>query len=152
MRRVMLLLTALLLLQVLSVTPIEAQAKMSGQRESETIVDRKMASDGVTEGWLVAYPNPDPHQSWRKIMGTLVIAQHGRVIRRIGADSTFWSWNFWDGGRKVAYQMGPLHGETVCVLADARSGKEVDRWAGDCRNRPDNAPSWVKAADGQTIR
>jgi hypothetical protein len=118
-----------------------------------TIGDRKTAADGVTKGWLIEYPNPDPVQEWRRVAGTLIIARHGRIIRRIEAGpTTFWSWNFWDGGRRVAYQMGPLHGETVCTLTDVRSGKEVAHWSSDCRNRPEDAPAWVKAADGSVIK
>jgi hypothetical protein len=146
------LLVAAVLLQIPSAAAIAAQTRTSGEREKGIIANRKMASDGVTEGWFVEYPNPDPNQSWRKIMGTLVIAQHGRIVRRMDTDLTFWSWNFWDGGKMVAYQLGPVHGETVCVLADVQSGKETERWKGDCRNVPENAPGWVKAAVDIQVR
>jgi hypothetical protein len=118
-----------------------------------TIGDRKTAADGVTKGWLIEYPNPDPGQAWRRIPGTLIIARRGRIIRRIEATPiTFWSWNFWDGGKRVAYQVGSLHGETVCILADVRSGKELDRWSADCQNLPEDAPAWVRAAGDRSTK
>ena len=117
--------------------------------EKVRVTDRKLAPDKVTSGWFLAYPWPDQNevsQRWRIIPATLVLARHGHVIRRIEADTTFWSWSFWNGGKQVAYQTGPMHGETECVLADVATGHQVKTWTGDCRNAPDNAPDWVKAA------
>jgi hypothetical protein len=110
----------------------------------------KTAPDGLTKGWLVEYPWPGPDgtsQAWRTIPGRLVISRHGHVIRRFEA-TDFWNWNFWADGKQVVYEAGPVHGETDCVRVDVNSGKTLETWPGDCRNRPDDAPAWVKAADG----
>ncbi len=107
------------------------------------ITDRRVAEDGVTKGWMVEYPSPDKGQS--DVAGTLVIARRGRVIRRIEGDSTFWGWVFWNGGRSVAYETGPLHGATMCVLRDVRSGQVVEKMLGDCQDATEEAPAWVRA-------
>lgn len=112
-----------------------------------TIDARRSAADGVTRGWFVEYPWPDASdasQSWRKIAGELVIARGERIIRRIKASPTLWSWNFWDGGRQVVYQEGPLHGQTTFSRMDVTSGKILERWDGD--ETAPAAPAWVKAA------
>ena len=107
----------------------------------------KTAQDGVTRGWLVEYPWPDQDdvsQSWRTIPWRLVIARHGKVVRKIQATQSFWSWNFWNGGREVVVQEGPPHGASWFVRMDVTSGKELETWDGDIEGG--NAPDWVKAA------
>jgi len=113
----------------------------------------KTAPDGVTKGWLVEYPWPDPDdtsQAWRTIPGKLEIARHGHVIRRFDA-TAFWNWSFWAGGKEVVYEVGPVHGETGCFRVNIASGKILEEWKGDCRNLPDDAPQWVKAASGDSL-
>jgi hypothetical protein len=116
--------------------------------------DFKTATDGVTKGWLVEIPWPDQDdvsQSWRTIPATLVIARHGKVVRKFSAASSFWSWNFWNGGREVVVQVGgALHGNSSFARWDVRSGKELESWDGDIYGdiykEADKAPAWVKAA------
>lgn len=113
----------------------------------------KTAQDGVTKGWLVEIPWPDQDdasQSWRTIAIRVVIARRGRVIRRIDGGVGIWNWDFWKGGQQVAFEVGPVHGETSCALIDIKTGRTVDEWPGDCRfvSEMDNVPDWVKAASG----
>jgi hypothetical protein len=122
-------------------------------QKGKTTTDRRTAPDGVTKGWIIAYPWPDQtetSQLWRTIPGTLVIARHGHVIRRITAGPSIRNWDFWMGGRQVVFETGPLHGPTDCVRADARTGKVLETWPG-CDNLPENAPAWAKAADGMLV-
>src|SRR5579875_1521715 len=108
-----------------------SQAAPRADTDKPTVSDRKAAADGVTEGWLLDYPWPDqddPSQSWRKIAGTLVLARHGKAIRKVQADSTFWNWSFWRGGLEVVYQEGPVHGPTDCVRMDVATGRVLARW------------------------
>ena len=110
------------------------------------VADRKTAADGVTRGWLVESPSPDQSevsQRWRTVAGTLVIARHGRVVRRISAEQTFWRWAFWDGGKEVAYEVGPMHGATECRLVAVKTGREVATMPGDCADVSADAPAWV---------
>jgi len=115
--------------------------------------DFKTASDGVTKGWRVDVPWPDQEdtsQNWRTIGVSVVVARHGRVVRRIDGGVGIWDWDFWNGGRQVAIERGPVHGETGCDLIDIKTGKTVESWPGDCRqiSGTDNVPDWVKAASG----
>ena len=73
-----------------------------------------------------------------------MIARHGKVVRKIQATQSFWSWNFWNGGREVVVQEGPPHGASWFMRMDVTSGKELETWDGDIEGG--NAPDWVKAA------
>ena len=110
----------------------------------------KTTQDGAIKGWLVEFPWPDQDdvsQSWRTVAWTLVIAKHGKVVRRIQAPVTFWSWNFWNGGREVVIEEGHPHGTPWFTRRDITSGRELESWEGDIE--AGNAPAWVKAAVGE---
>ncbi|MGD0628333.1 MAG: hypothetical protein ABR987_03215 [Terracidiphilus sp.] len=97
-----------------------------------------------TEGWTLDSPIPD--QPGQKYPFTLVIARKGRVLRKIDGDPFVWQWIFWDNGRQVAYEAGPLHFGMQCILADVRTGKPLESY--DCwRGIPDNAPAWLEALE-----
>jgi hypothetical protein len=75
----------------------------------------------------------------------LVIARHGKVVRRI--DGSPFVWRFQADGRRVAYETGPLHFSMMCVLADIQSGKELERV--DCYRPPEHMPRWVEELERQ---
>jgi hypothetical protein len=77
---------------------------------------------------------------------TLVIARNGKVLRKIDGNAFIWHWIFWNEGRAVAYESGPLHFGMQCELYDLKTGRvleSVDCW----RGIPDNAPAWLVALE-----
>ena len=78
---------------------------------------------------------------------TLVIARHGKVIRRIDGSPFLWQWEFRPGGRQVAFETGPLHFGMTCVLADIKTGKELE--SVDCYQPPAHMPSWAEELERQ---
>jgi hypothetical protein len=77
---------------------------------------------------------------------TLVIARNGKVLRKIDGNAFIWHWIFWNEGRAVAYESGPLHFGMQCELYDLKTGRvleSVDCW----RGIPDDAPAWLVALE-----
>jgi len=99
--------------------------------------------DGL-EGWTIDRPLPDrPNETFPT---TLVIARNGRFIRSAKGDPFVWHWLFWDNGRKVAYESGPLHFALSCSLMSLATGKTLSSY--DCFHRvPDVAPDWLKTLE-----
>ena len=98
------------------------------------------------EGWTLNSPLPGENNGDRYPF-TLVIAQNGKVMRKINGSAAFiWRWIFWDDGRQIAYESGPLHFGMQCELYDLKTGKvldSVDCWQGI----PDNSPAWLVALE-----
>jgi hypothetical protein len=70
----------------------------------------------------------------------------GRVLRKIDGDPFVWQWIFWDNGRQVAYESGPLHFGLQCTLVNVRTGKKLASY--DCfHGVPSDAPDWLKALE-----
>jgi hypothetical protein len=96
------------------------------------------------EGWTLDFPIPDhPGETFPF---TLVIARNGHVVRKIDGDPFVWQWMFWNGGRQVAYESGPLHFGLQCTLVSLANGKQLASY--DCfHGVPDNAPGWLKTLE-----
>ena len=72
-----------------------------------------------------------------------LLFRSGKVFRRFKADQVFWDWKFVDGGRKVAYSVGPTHGGAAeCVLRDVESGIVLSQWNVDPKGTP---PEWARS-------
>ena len=102
-----------------------------------------ISPDRFTVGWELEYDDPgaagDPRDP---IAGVLVLFRSGKIVRRFRADQVLWDWKFVEGGKRVAYTDGPLHGNpTQCVLRDVASGRVIKRWFYD-----ENAelPDWAE--------
>jgi hypothetical protein len=109
--------------------------------ERPTESQHRRGPDGL-EGWTLSYAIPG-HASDR-YPEALVIARHGRVVRRISGAPFVWNWIFWAEGRQIAYETGPLHFGMLCTLADLATGRELASY--DCFHElPANAPEWEKA-------
>jgi hypothetical protein len=95
-------------------------------------------------GWTLDWPLPDhPHE---RFPATLVIARNHRVIRKIDCGGIISTWIFWNNGRQVAYESGPLHFDLRCILTSMQTGKELANY--DCyHDIPANAPDWVQALE-----
>jgi hypothetical protein len=106
---------------------------------------QKTAPDGITEGWVLTYDNPEHGQEWRRIPGTLVIARHGKVIRQWDI-TTVRNWDFWNGGREVIYEAGGMHGPADCFRVSVETGKELASFP-NCTFDVPNKPDWVKVLE-----
>ena len=70
-----------------------------------------LSQDDKTVGWLAYYPysgKPDP--SVDPIPVELVLYRSGRVMRTFSTEQVFWSWQFANRDREVAFCTGPTHG------------------------------------------
>jgi hypothetical protein len=111
--------------------------------EKPTQSRHKQGPNGL-EGWTLNYTLPDyPGQQFPM---TLVIARNGRILWRIEGDAFIWKWMFWEDGRQVIYESGPLHFGLSCVQFDLKKGHEISRF--DCyQELPENAPAWAEALE-----
>lgn len=113
--------------------------------DDKPVESEHVAGPHGLEGWTLNGPIPDD-PSHENYPFTLVIARNGKVWRKIDGDAFVWRWIFWDDGRKVAYEAGPLHFGMSCNLYDLASGrilKSVDCW----RGIPDHSPAWLEALE-----
>jgi hypothetical protein len=96
------------------------------------------------QGWTIDYAMPDASYGDECFSGVLVIARNGHVIRRRMAEPIIWRWIFWNDGKQLAIEEGPLHFGMRCVLEDLKSGRTVATY--DCyHDEPKQMPDWVKA-------
>ncbi len=102
-----------------------------------------LSGDRRTVAWLANYADPSASQgSSQTITGRLVLYSASHVIRSFGTDQVFWSLQFVNQDRDIAFCTGPTHGgATVCELHRIASGHLRAKWdphsAGDL-------PPWVK--------
>src|ERR1700683_2606327 len=73
------------------------------------------------EGWteLQTLANGD------RVSRTLVIARHGKLIRRISGDPFVWQWKFWENGQQLIFEAGPVHFGMTCVRIDLSTGRTL---------------------------
>lgn len=118
-----------------------AVPKEKGQTGAEEF---KTSNDHQTIGWFVVYPNPDPNRGWEKLYGELILWRDGKVLRRFSTEVVFWSWDFWQDGRQIAFHIGPLHGSGRSELHDVATGRLVAAF-----NDDDNGtePDWAQSLD-----
>lgn len=107
----------------------------------------KIGPDGLA-GWTLDSPIRGSGYGDERFPLALVIARHGRIIRRISGDPFIWKWIFWANGRQVAYEAGPLHFSEACFLVRLSDGRYLDSY--DCfHDLPPAKPNWVKALDAR---
>ena len=124
-----------------------AIAPQSNSQADQPTPSAHRAGPGGLEGWTLDWPIPDHPDE--KFPTTLVIARKGRVVRKIDGTGFVWQWIFWNKGRQVAYESGPLHFGLQCNLADVATGKQLATF--DCfHGIPENAPDWLKELE--TVR
>jgi hypothetical protein len=96
------------------------------------------------QGWTIDYALPDSSYSDECFSLELVLTRNGHVIRRRKAEPIIWRWIFWNDGKQLAIEEGPLHFGMNCVLEDLASGRTVANY--DCyHDEPKQMPDWVKA-------
>jgi hypothetical protein len=105
--------------------------------------DPLLSRDHRTVGWFAEYPDPgaaDPAN--RPYSGELVLYRSGHLLRSFSTEQTFWSWQFANRDRDVAYCTGPTHGGAAeCELRSLTSGHLRARWIPDDKVDP---PAWAK--------
>jgi hypothetical protein len=100
------------------------------------------------EAWTLESTIPYDSDPQECFSFTLVLARNGHVIRRREAHPIIWKWLFWNDGKQVAIEEGPLHFGMNCVLEDLRTGHTVETY--DCYHFPTKVvPDWVKALDSR---
>lgn len=123
--------------------PLLAQAPTSVQQPVES---EHIAGPNGLEGWKLnsRIPNGVNQDNYPF---TLVIARNGRVLRKIKGNPFVWNWGFWNDGRQIVYESGPLHFGLECNLYDLRSGRTLKTI--DCfHGIPKNAPEWLVELEG----
>jgi hypothetical protein len=114
-------------------------------QEDRPVESEHIAGPHGLEGWTLIGVLPDD-SSHEQYPFTLVIAKNGKVLRKINGSAFIWRWIFWNDGRQVAYESGPLHFGMECELYDLKTGRvlhSVDCW----RGIPGNAPAWLVALE-----
>ena len=98
------------------------------------------------EGWTLDSTIPGYSDPQACFSFTLVLARNGHVIRRRQAEPIVWKWIFWNNGRQVAIEEGPLHFGLNCVLEDVKTGRALANY--DCYHyEPKEVPDWVQALE-----
>jgi hypothetical protein len=105
--------------------------------------DPAISTDRRTVGWLEEYPDPTiTYYAGATLPFRLVIYRTGRVLHTFTTEQVFWDWQFQDGGKRIAYSIGPTHGGAAeCVLRDVDSGDTVAHWWVKQGRQP---PSWAQ--------
>ena len=76
------------------------------ERDQVGIESPRLSDDGKTAGWLVLY---ESHTTSYPIPLMLITYSAG-VVHRYSVDGVFWAWAFLEGGSRLAFADGPLHG------------------------------------------
>jgi hypothetical protein len=131
---------------ILAVAIVGVQIAPTQTTSRERPVESKHVAgpDGL-EGWTLDSPIPYD-SSHGNYPFTLVIGRSGKVLRKIDGHPFVWAWIFWDEGRQIAYEAGPLHFGLLCELYDLKTGrvlKSIDCFHGI----PDDAPAWLVALE-----
>jgi hypothetical protein len=101
----------------------------------------RLTPDHQTVGWLVMYDESPPNQTYPLALA-LTLYRDRRVLRTFTTGQTFWDWQFWDRGKRVAYCTGPVHGGAAeCLLRDVETGRVVKRWQVKEDHEP---PDWAR--------
>ena len=116
---------------------------VSQTKDKPTESEHRTGSHGL-EGWTLEYRLPNSNYGDERFAFTLVLVRNRHRLRRIEGEPIIWKWMFWDDGRQVAYETGPLHFGMSCVLADVKTGRKLEIL--DCYHKlPANVPTWVTA-------
>lgn len=130
-----------MLLALALATIVAAQAAQPGDKPTPSA--HRPGPNGL-EGWTLDSSVPGSGYGEERFAFTLVIAHHGRIIRRIAGEPIIWKWIFWADGRQVAYETGAFHFTDNCHLIRLSDGRRLASY--DCyHDLPPSKPDWVKA-------
>jgi len=133
---------------MLRLTAILAFALFAHGVKDKPIQSANVAGPNGLEGWTESVKIEEAANEG-PLPVALVIARHGKVIRRINGDPFIWNWKFQPDGRRVAYETGPLHFSITCVLADMKTGNWIASY--DCYQAlPPDAAAWAEDLERQT--
>lgn len=77
----------------------------------------------------------------------IVIARHGKVIRRIGKHDGgpfFWNLMLLPDGKRIAYEHGPFHFVMTCTLMDIATGRQLEQVSCFTDEEIEKDPEWVR--------
>src|ERR1700733_6616902 len=129
--------------QILSITCLMfAAVALTGMFSCATVAESvHVQGPAGLEGWteLQTFANGD------RASRTLVIARHGKLIRRISGDPFVWQWKFWENGQQLIFEAGPVHFGMTCVWIDLCTGRALE--SVDCYSNlpPAGNLDWVDA-------
>jgi hypothetical protein len=105
-----------------------------------------ISANHQTIAWLANYADPSaPQGSSDRVAGRLVLYRKGHVFRSFHTDQIFWSWQFVNQDRDIAFCTGPTHGgASGCELHRVDSGHLQARWDTHSLGDP---PLWVQGLD-----
>ncbi len=105
-----------------------------------------IAGNHRTVAWLANYADASASPSSSdRIAGRLVLYRAGHVLRSFSTDQTFWSWQFVNQDRDVAFCKGPTHGgASGCELHRSGSGQLEAKWDTHSSGDP---PTWVQGLE-----
>lgn len=109
------------------------------EKDQASCASPKLSEDRRTAGWLVNFDNPDNSYP---IPLSLVIYRDNQVIQRFAPGQSIWDWQFLGNGTKVAFWIGPTHGDFVphFELHSVLTGRLLAQWDGHLDRRH---PNWV---------
>jgi hypothetical protein len=122
--------------------------KTQGQ---DLIGDPVISPDRRTIGWTELYDVSEAlgHQ-YDPIPGHLIVYRNGRIPWKFDTEPCLYEWEFRDGGERVAYSTGSLHGGAVyCALRDVESGRIIEEWDAAKGVKP---PEWTKGKIRDSLR
>jgi hypothetical protein len=111
----------------------------------ESFSDIRLAEDSQTIGWLASYMMCA--QSYACPL-ELIIFRSGHILHILAPSyGIFWSWNFLNGGKRVAACSGFPHGDNsgACELYDTTTGRKLAEYSGNGKS----PPSWVRKASAR---
>jgi hypothetical protein len=121
------------------------QTPRYAKKDSKPVESEHIKGPQGLDSWTLDWPLMDSKNDEERYPFTLVIARNGRVIRRNQGSPFIWKWMFWDHGRQVAYEAGPLHFSMACVLVDTDTGRQLAEFDCEYVDLPKDAPEWLKA-------
>ena len=133
------------MLLALALSAVVAAQASQPAADKPTQSAHRSGSHGL-EGWTLDSRVPGSGYGDERFTFNLVVARHGRIIRRISGGPIIWRWIFWADGRQVAYEAGYFHFSGTCFLVRLSDGRKLDSY--DCYNDlPPAKPDWVKALE-----
>ncbi len=127
-----------------NVYAITNRGKVVQLTTSGMFYEPKLASNNQTVGWLIITEYPGYEDGGLSVPEELAIYQDGKVINILRPGGFIRDWTFFDDGKQVVINSGPLYSTGFSVLIDVDSGKKLDSY----RDFADNPPEWIFQAWG----
>jgi hypothetical protein len=116
------------------------QTTIARQKDQVGTDDIQIASDHSAAGWTELYPNCCTSYP---IPLNIAVYRDGRVRRRFKSGLMIYKWQFWKGGKQIAFCSGTVHGDqgVTCELHDVASGHNLASFE---RMPTEHSPDWAQ--------